>query len=54
MAKFDYIQAVEDLQKYRLTNERCSEKVATLGARLIRDNYTSKLGDQGKNLNFHL
>lgn len=47
MGKFDYNQAVEELQKYRLTNERQSERVVSLGATLIRDNHTFKLGDQG-------
>ncbi|KAI7899809.1 uncharacterized protein BX663DRAFT_440415 [Cokeromyces recurvatus] len=46
MSKFNHIKAIEELQHYRLTNERCSEKVAFLGARLIKDNYISKLGDQ--------
>lgn len=46
--KFDHGKAVQDLQQFRMTNERSSEKVAILGARLIKDNYTSKLGDQGK------
>ncbi|KAI7878362.1 uncharacterized protein EV154DRAFT_486192 [Mucor mucedo] len=46
MSKFDHAQAIEDLQEYRKTNERNSERVAILGARLIKDNYTQKLGDQ--------
>ncbi|KAI9481395.1 MAG: hypothetical protein EXX96DRAFT_212751 [Benjaminiella poitrasii] len=46
MSKFNHTEAVEELQHYRLTNERCSEKVTLLGARLIKDNYVSKLGDQ--------
>lgn len=47
MSKFDHAQAIEDLQEYRKTNERNSEQVAILGARLIKDNYIQKLGDQG-------
>ncbi|ORZ05471.1 hypothetical protein BCR42DRAFT_337973 [Absidia repens] len=46
MPRFDYAEALEELKLYRLTNERQSEKVAGLGARLIRDNYSSKLGDE--------
>lgn len=45
--KFDHAKAVEELQQYRMTNERSSENVSILGARLIKDKYTSKLGDQG-------
>lgn len=47
MNKFDHVKAVEDLQEYRKTNERNPEQVAIRGARLIKDNYTQKLGDQG-------
>ncbi|KAI8091064.1 uncharacterized protein B0P05DRAFT_528619 [Gilbertella persicaria] len=46
MVKFNYTEAVEELQHFRLTKERSSERVASLGARLIKDGYTSKLGDQ--------
>ncbi|KAG0180363.1 ER membrane complex subunit 2 [Apophysomyces sp. BC1034] len=46
MARFDYTVAVEELQNLRLTNERQSERVAALGARLIREKYISKLGDE--------
>ncbi|GAA5807069.1 hypothetical protein MFLAVUS_000419 [Mucor flavus] len=46
MNKFDHVKAVEELQAFRMTNERNSERVTILGARLIKDNYTSKLGDQ--------
>ncbi|KAI8097682.1 TPR repeat protein 35 [Halteromyces radiatus] len=46
MPRFDYTQALEELKTYRMTNERQSEKVASLGARLLRDNYTTKLGDE--------
>ncbi|KAG1097768.1 hypothetical protein G6F42_018117 [Rhizopus arrhizus] len=45
MSKFNHKEAAEELQHYRLTNERNSEKVCHLGARLIKDNYTAKLGD---------
>jgi hypothetical protein len=48
MSKFNHKEAVEELQHYRLTNERNSERVSLLGARLIRDNYTTKLGDASK------
>lgn len=48
MNKFDHVKAAEELQALRMTNERNSEKVTIIGARLIKDNYTSKLGDQGK------
>lgn len=48
MNKFDHVKAVEELQAFRMTNERNSERVTILGARLIKDNYTSKLGDQSK------
>lgn len=48
MPRFDYKQALEELKTYRLTNERRSETVAALGACLIRGNYTSKLGDEGR------
>jgi hypothetical protein len=47
MNKFDHVKAVEDLQEYRKTNERNADQVTILGARLIKDNYTAKLGDQG-------
>jgi hypothetical protein len=47
MSKFNHAKAVEELQQIRMTNERCSEQVTILGARLIKDNYVSKLGDQG-------
>lgn len=40
-------KAAEELQQYRMTNERSSERVSILGARLIKDKYTTKLGDQG-------
>lgn len=39
-------KAAEELQQYRMTNERSSERVSILGARLIKDKYTTKLGDQ--------
>ena len=45
--KFDHAKAVEELQQFRMTKERSSETIATLGARVIKDNYVSKLGDQG-------
>lgn len=48
MSKFNHKEAAEELQHYRLTNERNSEKVCHLGARLIKDNYTAKLGDASK------
>jgi hypothetical protein len=48
MSNYNHAEAVEELQKIRMTNERCSEQVTILGARLIKDNYTSKLGDQSK------
>lgn len=48
MSKFNHKEAAEELQHYRLTNERNSEKVCHLGARLIKDNYTVKLGDASK------
>jgi hypothetical protein len=47
MARFDYVKAAEELQTFRLTNERNSEYVTSIGARLIKDKYTAKLGDQG-------
>ncbi|OBZ88638.1 ER membrane protein complex subunit 2 [Choanephora cucurbitarum] len=46
MPSFNYTQAVEELQQYRLTKQRSSERVAHLGAKIIKGNYTSKLGDQ--------
>jgi hypothetical protein len=52
--KFDHVKAVEELQQFRMNNERNSEKITILGARLIKDNYTSKLGDQGKDTNANL
>lgn len=45
--KFDHVKAVQDLLQYRMNNERNSEQITVLGARIIKDNYTSKLGDQG-------
>ncbi|KAF7730080.1 ER membrane complex subunit 2 [Apophysomyces ossiformis] len=46
MPRFDYTAAVEELQHFRLTSERQSERVAALGARLIRDKQISNLGDE--------
>ncbi|KAI9248238.1 hypothetical protein BDA99DRAFT_525186 [Phascolomyces articulosus] len=46
MPRFDYTTAIEELQTFRTTNERRSEYVASLGARLIRDKYITKLQDQ--------
>ena len=48
MPRFDYSAAIEELQTFRTTNERRSEYVASLGARLIKDGYIKKLNDQGK------
>lgn len=47
MPRFDHTAAIEELQTFRATNERRSERVAALGACLIRDKYIAKLGDQG-------
>ncbi|KAI9009912.1 hypothetical protein CLU79DRAFT_774454 [Phycomyces nitens] len=46
MSRFDPAAAVEELQSFRSTNERQPERVASLGARLIRDKQLSKLGEQ--------
>ncbi|KAI8981585.1 hypothetical protein BDF20DRAFT_861901 [Mycotypha africana] len=46
MSRFDQAEAIEELQRYRLTNERSSERICQLGAKLINEKYTSKLGDQ--------
>lgn len=48
MSRFDIAKAIEELQQLRTTNERSSERITSLGQRIIDDNYTSKLGDQGK------
>jgi hypothetical protein len=48
MSRFDFAKAIEELQQLRTTNERSSERITNLGQRIIDDNYTSKLGDQGK------
>lgn len=47
MPRFDYTAAIEELQTLRTTNERRSEHVAALGARLIREKHMAKLNDQG-------
>ncbi|ORY94593.1 hypothetical protein BCR43DRAFT_494273 [Syncephalastrum racemosum] len=47
MPRFDHTAAIEELQTFRTTNERRPERVAALGACLIRDKYVAKLGDQG-------
>ena len=47
MPRFDHTAAIEELQTFRTTNERRPERVAALGACLIRDKYIVKLGDQG-------
>ncbi|KAI9313869.1 TPR-like protein [Dichotomocladium elegans] len=46
MTRFDSVTAIEELQILRTTNERRSEYVAALGARLIREKYITKLNDQ--------
>ncbi|KAG0738412.1 hypothetical protein G6F57_008351 [Rhizopus arrhizus] len=46
MSRFDIAKAIEELQQLRTTNERSSERITSLGQRIIDDNYTSKLGDQ--------
>ena len=53
MPRFDYTAAIEELQTFRTTNERRSEYVASLGSRLIRDKYITKLQDQGKKKKTH-
>lgn len=47
MPRFDYTAAIEELQTLRTTNERRSEHVAAVGARLIREKHMAKLKDQG-------
>ncbi|CDH59800.1 er membrane protein complex subunit 2 [Lichtheimia corymbifera JMRC:FSU:9682] len=46
MPRFDYTAAIEELQTLRTTNERRSEHVAAVGARLIREKHMAKLNDQ--------
>ncbi|KAG1152208.1 hypothetical protein G6F37_000968 [Rhizopus arrhizus] len=46
MSRFDFAKAIEELQQLRTTNERSSERITSLGQRIIDDHYTSKLGDQ--------
>ncbi|KAI8375971.1 uncharacterized protein BYT42DRAFT_572949 [Radiomyces spectabilis] len=46
MPRFDYTQALAQLQEYRISNERQPEKVASIGAELFRGQYLAKLGDQ--------
>lgn len=47
MTRFNHAEAINELQELRTTNERCCERVVSLAQRIIDDNYTSTLGDQG-------
>ncbi|ORX51597.1 tetratricopeptide repeat protein 35-B-like protein [Hesseltinella vesiculosa] len=46
MESFNYDDAVEELKTFRQTNERQSERVCALGAKMMRDKLQSKLGDE--------
>ncbi|KAJ2961799.1 hypothetical protein NQZ79_g3013 [Umbelopsis isabellina] len=45
MARFDFDTSREELQTYRSSGERVSERVAYLGSRIIKDGYYKKLED---------
>ncbi|GAB5589610.1 hypothetical protein Unana1_04510 [Umbelopsis nana] len=45
MARFDFEAVSLELQKYRQSGERASERVAYLGSRIIKEGYSSKLKD---------
>jgi hypothetical protein len=50
MARFDFDAVREELQTYRSSGERASERVAYLGSRIIKDGYYNKLQDDSKSI----
>jgi hypothetical protein len=49
MARLDFEAASLELQQYRQSGERASERVAYLASRIIKDGYSAKLKDDSKN-----
>ncbi|CAO3660384.1 unnamed protein product [Umbelopsis vinacea] len=45
MGRFDFEAVSLELQKYRQSGERASERVAYLGSRIIKEGYSAKLKD---------
>lgn len=50
MARFDFDTSREELQTYRSSGERASERVAYIGSRIIKDGYYKKLQDDSKSI----